>query len=412
MNLTELRMTLRPLPLLDTHAEDPDGVLQVRSRPVPRFLVWRTDALEQVFRADLALDHLPSNTLAPLLGRRSLLWTDGPRHRWYRRLIGPAMHGPNLAGYRPAIADTITEAVDALVAGTEFGLADWTRRLTLRIIARIMFGRADDAVLTTFADWMNQALGSRPRTLAYRYLAHGLPRSGPELDELLLAAAMAAATLPTPTLAAVLLAGSPALTDGELRDQIVSLLFAGHETTASALAWTLFRLEDADLRANVTDELAATSDDGSDATRVPLLQAVIQETLRLHPPAPVAGNRALTENGELCGRPLTAGTVLVPSVYLAHHRSTEFPRPYRFDPSRFVGAAHTPPGYLPFGGGTRYCLGSELALLEIRMAVVALLRGRAPRCVNPDAAAPHLRGPAMAPSRRLRMAVPTTTPSR
>lgn len=389
MNRTELRMALRPLAFLDAHADDPDGLLRLRTRPVPRLQVWHEDAIDWIFRSDRQLTHPPSNTLRPLLGPRSLLWTDGPRHRHYRHLLGPALHGPQLAAYRPIIADVADEAVAALPSGTEFGLADWARRLTLRMIGRILFGRPDEAMLTAFADWINKALAVRPRTLAYRYVAHRLPRSGADVDRSLLAAARQA---PATSLAGRLAAEGT--DDGELRDQIVSLLFAGHETTASAMAWTLYWLD----RSGLDEEVAA---DGT-----ALLNAAIKETLRLRPPAPVAGKRELTAPGELCGRPLPAGTVVVPSIYLAHHRSAVFADPHRFDPDRFRQAEQPAARhYFPFGGGTRYCLGSELAMLEIRTVTAAVLRRGKLRCVNPEAAVPQFRGPAMAPSRRLRAVV-------
>jgi cytochrome P450 len=119
----------------------------------------------------------------------------------------------------------------------------------------------------------------------------------------------------------------------------------------------------------------------------------------------VAGNRALTTDVEIRGRALPAGTILLPSIYLAHRQPDLFPDPDRFDPMRFLDTRFPARYYFPFGGGTRHCLGNELAMLEIRMITAALLRQRRLRCVNPAAARPHLRGPAMAPSARLRMAV-------
>jgi len=212
-----------------------------------------------------------------------------------------------------------------------------------------------------------------------------------------------------PTLAALLLTADGPLggiDDDELRDQLVSLLFAGHETTASAIAWTLLWLDrDEPVRRDLIAELDATSDDGSNATHVPLLQAVAEESLRLSPPATLAGNRVTTEDSDLFGVPLPRGTELTPSIYLAHHHPDRFPHPFRFDPRRFLGKRVPSSHYFPFGGGIRRCLGSELAMLEIRMIIAALLRRRELRCVNPRAGTPRLRGPAMAPSGRLRVAV-------
>ena len=125
------------------------------------------------------------------------------------------------------------------------------------------------------------------------------------------------------------------------------------------------------------------------------------------PPVTVGANRALAEDGELCGRPLAAGTVLTPSIYLAHRRPERFSHPHRFDPGRFLGDHIAARHYFPFGGGSRHCLGSQLAQLEVRMITVALLRRREWHCVNPRAGVPQLRGHVMAPDVRLRMKVLT-----
>ena len=406
MTPNELRLAARTLQFLNAHRQDADAVVELRARPSRRLLVWHPETIDWIFRFDRQLRHVPSHTLAPLLGSQSLLWADGERHLWYRRILGRPLRGAQLAGYRDAIAAVITEAVDALVPGTTFALPDWTRQLTLRVIGRIVFGHAADAVLAAFRTWIDRALASRARTLGYRYLLGGLPRSGPELDRMVVRAARDRAE---PSLAGALLAADPPggpLSDDELRDQLVSLLFAGHETTASATAWTLYRLHHEEtLRRDVTAELAATPDDGTDAAAFPLLQATIHEVLRITPPAPVAGNRVLTTDTELRGRMLPAGTVLMPSIYLAHRQPDLFGQPDRFDPRRFVDTHFPNRRYLPFGGGTRYCLGSELAMLEIRMITATLLRRRRLRCVNPGAGRPEFRGPALAPSGRLTMAV-------
>ncbi|WP_158888232.1 cytochrome P450 [Amycolatopsis anabasis] len=409
MNLTEFRMTLRTLPFLDAHAHSPHGLLQLRARPTPRLLVWHPDAIEQIFRTDRQFHHPGSRSLMPLLGRSSLLWADGPRHPAYRGTLGPPLRNRGLASYRDAIADTVHSSIDELPTGRVIPLAEWTRQVALRVIAKIVLGRADDELLAPFIAWIDKALGSRSRTLYYRYLSGGLPGSGEQLDRLLIRAARASASANPPALAALLLTENGPLGEidrTELRDQIVSLLFAGHETTASATAWTLYWLDrDERVRDDVLTELEATSDDGSDVTRVPLLQAVIQEALRLTPPVPAAGNRMLDRGGELLGRELPAGTILTPSIYLAHRRAEYFPRPRRFDPYRFLGRRVGPQHFFPFGGGARHCLGSQLSQLEARMITVALLRRRELRCVNPAAGVPRLRGHAMAPDSKLRMKV-------
>jgi len=403
MNRTELQFALRTLPFLDSRAQLAEAVLQLRPSPQRRLLVWHPDAIETLFRADQGLGHPGSRSFRPLMGPRSLLWQEGERHTAYRRVLGAPLRGRRLAGYRDMIGATVHEAIDALPAGADLRLADWTRAIALRIMARIVFGQADEKILEPFAKWMDRALGSRPRTLAYRYVKGNLPLPGAELERGLVSAARTAARENPSTLAGQLLGpDSPfaGIDDGELRDQLVSLLFAGHETTASTAAWALFWLgQDDSLRARVVAEVDAS--DGFPAEEVPLLQAVVQETLRITPPVPAAGNRVLTT--ECPVGTAEAGTVVTPSIYLAHHRAESFPEPYRFDAGRFLGERVPPNRFFPFGGGVRHCLGSQLGQVEVRMIVAAMLRRRELVCVNPGAGVPRLRGHAMAPSPKLRM---------
>ncbi|MEY7973053.1 cytochrome P450 [Saccharomonospora xinjiangensis] len=413
MNTTELRMALRTLPFLDAHRTTPARHIRLADDP-PKLLVWDPETIAWMFGADGELDHPGSRSLLPLFGTHSLLWVDGPRHAAYRRVLGPPLRGRRLATYAPLISGTVHESVDALRVGQTVALADWTRHVALRVIARLVLGDLDeraDAALRDFTSWIDDALGSRPRTLAHRFLRGGLPRSGADLDERLVTLARSGRTRRPATLASLLLDADGPLAglgtaEGDLRDQLVSLLFAGHETTASAAAWTLYRLaRDESLRRDVRAELDATTDEAPSASAVPLLTAVISEALRLAPPVTVAENRRLRCPATLLGRTFPRGTTLTTSIYLAHRQDDGFADPLRFDPGRFLGRKPPPSHYLPFGGGTRRCLGSQLAMLELRIIVSAVLRRLRWRLVNPAAGRLQLRGHAMAPSSRLRVRV-------
>ncbi|MGS2646836.1 cytochrome P450 [Streptosporangium sp. LJ11] len=431
MSLNKYRFALRTRSFLDAHAADRTGMVELSPAPDRQLLVWNPEAVGEIFRSEQRMVLEGSDTLGPLVGEHSMLFANGQRHAAYRKVVGTALRGRRLAAYRGVIAEATDAALGSLAPGTTFSLPEWTRALTLRIIGRIVLGHAEDETLGPFTKWVEYTLGSRARTLAYRHLRGLGPLPSPwrtfqrdraEIVGDLLRASRAGGsrqgrepggkaaerTGEPPTIAGLLTSGEEPLGpmgDEELSDQLISLLFAGHETTASAIAWTLFWLHrDERVRHDVLAELEATTDDGSTTEAVPLLNAVCQEALRISPPATVAGNRMLTSDWRLLDRPEPAGTRLTPCIALAHRSPEIYPDPGRFDPGRFLGAPRHAQEYLPFGGGTRRCLGANLAMLEMRMVVAAVLRRHDLRCLNPEAAVPHLRGPAMGPG-PLRMAV-------
>ncbi|MEU3271528.1 cytochrome P450 [Saccharomonospora sp. NPDC006951] len=409
MNRTELHLALRPLHFLRRHSNTPGGQVSLASGERSKILLWQPETIDWIFRNDSELGHPGSRSMRPVLGPKSLLWMDGPRYAAYRKVLGPQLGSRRIGAYQRIIDNTVDRAITKLPQGKTFVLPDWTRKVTLDIASEIVLGHADQAVLSEFSTWIDRALGSPLRSLGYRVLAGGLPRSSATLDRALIAGAQATTARQPPSLVSLLLDKEGPLgniAETELRDQIVSLLFAGHETTASATAWTVFWLyRHEELRQSVLAELASTTDSGVDPKAVPLLQATVQESLRITPPVPAAGNRVLRADTDLLGTSLSAGTVLSPSIHIAHRQPEHFPEPWRFDASRFLGKRPQSHHYFPFGGGSRHCLGSQLGQLEARVITAALLRRRSLRCVNPAAGVPEFRGHAMAPSARLRMQV-------
>lgn len=361
-----LRFRLDALTFLDAH-DGPDIEL---SRG--HVLVSRPETLGTLFRSDHTMVTARSGTMGPIGGRHSLLFANGERHALYRRAIGGRLRGRVLGGYHEiirSVADSAVRSLDDVV-----DLPEWSRAVTLRIISLILFGQSDDGLLGRFNEWLHGAFGSRARTLTYRYVRPAaVPspwrtfqrRRAALCDEVL-------ALRPAPgSVLEALRDGSllGRMSDEDLTDQILSLLFAGHETTASSITSALYWLSrDPALRGGVTAE--ARSGDTADPDQVPLLEAVCRETLRLSPPAMVAGNRVLPHGSALGA----AGTRLTPCIYAAHRSAANFPEPHRFDPARFLGRRPSPQRYLPFGGGVRRCLGADLAALEMRMIVGAVVR--------------------------------------
>jgi cytochrome P450 len=161
----------------------------------------------------------------------------------------------------------------------------------------------------------------------------------------------------------------------ELRDQLITLLLAGHETTATALAWTIdLLLRDPQSLARLTAEV---NDEGDGS----YMRAVIRESLRLRPVVPLAGRR-LAADLAVDGVTLPAGTDVTPAIWLTHTRADLYPEPYAFRPERFLGRAPATYGWVPFGGGVRRCLGAAFAELEMRVVLETMLRRRVLRAAT------------------------------
>ncbi len=363
---------------------------------VDREVVFTADpaAVKQVFTGDPNLLHAGEGnvTLAPILGAGSVLLLDGAEHLRHRRLLLPPFHGERMRNYGALMQEVAERHVAGWPRERRFAVLPSMQAITLEIIMRAVFGFEDRERRERIGDPLRRLLdtvGSRPRVLAMALTAG---RNGPlspwrrfaalrrEADELLYEEIRARRADPRGAegddIFSMLLAardedGAP-LSEAELRDELVTLLVAGHETTATALAWTLERLtrSPAVLAKLIEDERAGEGQ---------YLDAVIKETLRLRPVVP-AVIRRLQAPMELGGWELPAGVHIAPSIYLMHRRADIYPDPLEFRPERFLAA--DPPGtyeWIPFGGGVRRCLGASFALYEMRVVLRAALEAVRPR---------------------------------
>jgi cytochrome P450 len=387
----------RPGPfMLRAHARYGDAfTIKIGTEP-PWVMLVHPDAVREVFTGDPALLHAGEANviLRPFLGRASVLLLDGPEHLRQRKLMLPPFHGARMAGYRDMVAAIAREQIATWPRGERLALAPRMQAITLEVVLRVIFGVRESARLDelrrrvrTMVEWMT----SGPSLLA-------MAVAGPErierigyfrrarrpVDALLTEQIRERRADPGEDVLSLLLAarhedGSP-MSEEELRDELVTLLVAGHETTATALSWTAERL--------------VRTPGGWEALRSggeQYAEAAGKEALRLRPVAPVV-LRHLQAPMTIAGLDLPAGTVVAPSVFLVHRRPEIYPEPARFRPERFLG--DSPQGgtytWIPFGGGVRRCLGAAFALMELRAVLGEL--GRALDAVAVD--------PAPAPTRR------------
>ncbi len=318
-----------------------------------------------------------------VLGRNSLLVLDGAEHMRQRKLLLPPFHGERIARHREAMQRAADEDVASWPIGEPFPLQPRMQAMTLNVILRAVFGMEDGPrrdelrVLLARLLELNTTIAT---TLPQLRIELGgltpwgkLMRCTAEVDAAIYAEMARRREQPNAAQDDVLSLlldarderGDP-MTDAEIRDQLLTMLVAGHETTATALAWAFERM----LREpDVVARLRADLERGESA----YLDAAIKESLRLRPVVPIAA-RKLSEPLVVGGHEYPAGTVLMPCIFLLHRNPAVYEDPEEFRPERFLGAPPATYSWIPFGGGVRRCLGASFALLEMRIVIEAVLR--------------------------------------
>jgi cytochrome P450 family 135 len=363
-------------------------VFTIRAAMVPP-MVYLADPAEikKVFAGDPSVFHAgeANAMLSGMLGDSSVLVIDDDAHRDRRRLMLPPFHRDAVAKQAEQMAEIAAENIAGWPVGRPFAVGPKASEITLEVILRTVIGASDPARLATLravmpkllnvGQWASLAI-ARPdlqRRRPWRALRDRIQ----EADRLLYAEI--AERRADPNLAersdvlAMLVRATDedghAMSDRELRDQLMTLLVAGHDTTATALSWALERLT----RHPAILDKAVKAADAPDAAGDEYLDAVAKETLRIRPVVYDVG-RVLKEPVELGGYRLPAGVMVVPAIGLVHSNSEVYPDADRFDPDRMVGAMLSPTTWFPFGGGNRRCLGATFAMAEMRIVLREILR--------------------------------------
>ena len=343
------------------------------------------DAVRQIFTGDPRLLHAGEANvlLLPLLGSHSVLLLDEDAHMAQRKLMLPPFHGQRMRGYEQTMAEVAAGEIERWPIGVPLSAWPSMQAITLEVIIRTVFGVTDEARLRRLAHALRGSLSwaTEPRRLAMlallgpgRLAEHArFQRVIEPTNELILEEIRARRDAPDldkrdDVLSLLLQArhdDGSAMSDDELRDELMTLLVAGHETSATALAWALEALARHPVALNRLREEVDAGDDT-------YLNAVVQEILRLRPVIALVLRR-LTEPMEIGGRLLPAGVNLAPCIYLLHRRPDIYPNPGAFRPERFL---ERPPGtytWIPFGGGVRRCLGASFAQFEIKVVLRELV---------------------------------------
>jgi cytochrome P450 len=343
------------------------------------------DTVQQVFKGDPRLLHAgeANKILLPVVGRQSVLLLDEREHMAQRKLLLPPFHGKRMTRYGELIAESAEKELERWPLGTPFQLRPRMQDITLEVIIRAVFGIREESRVDVMRKALSDSLELTSDPLAMTALAVLGPerlyrwrffqREFDRVNELVFdeirARRHATDLEERDDILSLLLQArhedGSAMSDDELRDELMTLLVAGHETTANALSWAMERLvRHPEKLSRLTAEAEAGEDEYADA--------VVKETLRLRPVIAIVV-RKLQESMEIGGRLLPAGARIVPSIYLMHRREDIYPEPSRFLPERFLDKPAGTYTWIPFGGGVRRCLGASFAMFEMKTVLATLV---------------------------------------
>ncbi len=409
--LQTLRFLRDPIPLWEASAERFGETFTLRLHG-PGDLVFISDprSIKRLFAADRVNTIAPGRNLLlePLLGSHSVLLAEDQDHMRRRKLMLPPFHGERMRAYEEVIAEAAIRQVEGWPVGERFALHPSMQALTLEVILRAVFGVEDDARRDELSENLVAILATTQSPRAVGLVIprlRGLPpwrRTVARIqrtDELLAEEVRRRRGDPDlaeredilSMLVAARFEDGSAMDDRDVRDQLMTLLLAGHETTATSLAWAFDQLFHHPAAMERLREEASGDEDA-------WLDAVISETMRVRPVVPFTG-RQLREPATLGGHDLPDGAIVMAGIYLTHMRDDIYPQARSFRPERFLEGSPETYSWIPFGGGTRRCLGAAFALFEMKVALRAILRRAELRPADPAPERIVRRNVTLAPAR-------------
>jgi cytochrome P450 family 110 len=393
-------------------------------------IISNPQAIQEIFAADFNqfTSGSGNRTVQPIVGGNSLLLQDGERHLKSRKLLLPPFHGERMRAYGERMCEITNQVMSQIKIGQQFVARPIMQEISLNVILRTVFGLNEGEryqqirqILTAMLDSFNNPLSVS--FLFFKTLQVDLGRLTPwgnfirqraKLNQLLYQEINERRALDKSSgedILSLLLSArdesGKGMSDEELRDELMTMLFAGHETTASALAWALYWVHNIpEVREKLLQELNSidiANTDPTEIARLPYLNAVCSETLRIYPIAFFCLPRVLQSPMQLVGYELPKGLMLSPCIYLTHHRPDIYPEPEKFKPERFLEKQYSPYEYMPFGGGNRRCLGVAFALFEMKLVLATLLSQNSFTLAENRPLKPARRGITFTPSSGVRL---------
>ena len=365
----------------------------------PWVFVSNPQAIGQILTSDTKQFEAPGDVnelFQPLMGKHGVITISGSRHRRQRELVMPPFHGERMRTYGEIISDITEQVMSEWKMGEPFVLRHSMQAISLRVILRAVFGLNEGSryqqmehLLTSILDVTASPLSMSTRffPILQQDLGAWSPwgrflRQRQQIDSLIYAEIQErreqGSSDRTDILSMLMAArdqAGAAMTDVELRDELMTLLLAGHETTATAITWALYWIhKQPEVKKKLLEELDSLGEpDNNVIFKLPYLNAVCSETLRIYPVGMLTFPRVAREPVQLLDYQLEPGTTVVGCIYLTHQREDIYPQPKQFKPERFLERQFSPYEYIPFGGGSRRCIGMAFALFEMKVVLAKIL---------------------------------------
>ncbi|MGB3640616.1 MAG: cytochrome P450 [Rivularia sp. (in: cyanobacteria)] len=401
-------------------------------------IIGNPKAIQELFSQDSKFDIGRANALAePLIGKNSLMMMDGSPHRRERKLLMPAFHGEKIQVYAKQIVDITENIADKWQVGESFIVRSTMQKVSLEIILQVVFGLSEGKryeqlkpLLTDWLDMTDSPLRSSMLFLKFLQKDWGtwtpwgkMKQRQRQIIDLLQAEIEEKRTKTDNTgndndVLSLMMAArdenGQAMSDDELKDELLTILLAGHETTATTLSWAFYQIYQ---NPNVIEKLQielenlGENPNSLEIAKLPYLSAVCQETLRMYPVLPVLFPRIALAPIEIAGYQFDAETTFMPSVYLVHYREDLYPQPEKFKPERFLERQYSASEYFAFGGGSRRCLGYALAQLEMKLVLATVISKYQLACLEDKPVKIQRRGFTLAPTGGVKMVMKGTVNS-
>ncbi len=423
------KLIFYPLDYLENYYKKYGDIFAVGQSETPFVYISNPQGIQEILTKDKTQFKTGAGGgfLSKLLGDNSVLFLQGEKHQRQRKLLTPPFHGERLKSYTNLIYSISDEVTDKLEINQSFNVREIMQEITLKVILKAVFGIAQreryqqlEALLKSWLSFFDSPANAT--IIFFPFLQKDWGKWTPwgrflriksEIKHLIYSEIKERRQQENYTgkdiLTLLMLAKDEAgnsMSDQELHDELLTLLIAGHESTASSLTWALYWIH---YCPNVEEKLRSyfsnleNNNDLLEIIKLPYLEAVCKETLRIYPVVLTTFLRIAQTPVKLMGYQFKPGTIFAPAIYLVHHREDIYPNPKQFHPERFLEKQFSPYEYFPFGGGSRRCIGMELAKMEMKIVLFTLLSKYHLKLCSSRPLKPVRRGLTVAPSKNFKM---------